>query len=191
MANGTIPYDRARLDWRGCLCALPKDGELVRIVADASKRKNPLVLPVILFAIETGMRRGEIFAMRWQDIDFGSRCLLIPETKNGCPREIPLSDKAWEILQVLDRRSKGVFPISANLFCLTWKRIIKRLGIRNLRFHDLRHEAISSFFEKGLNIPEVATISGHKDWRMLKVYTQPRAEDIQKKLNAVSWYTNR
>ena len=160
-----------------------KDGELVRIVADASKRKNPLVLPIILFAIETGMRRGEILAMRWRDVDFGSGCLLIPETKNGYPREIPLTDKAWEIIEGLDRRTAFVFPISANCFRLTWLRIIKRLGIRNLRFHDMRHEAISSFFEKGLNIPEVASISGHKDWRMLKVYTQPKAQDIRKKLN--------
>ena len=64
--------------------------------------------------------------------------------------------------------------------------MVERLGIRNLRLHDMRHEAISSFFEKGLNIPEVASISGHKDWRMLKVYTQPKAQDIRNKLNASS-----
>jgi integrase len=58
----------------------------------------------------------------------------------------------------------------------------RRVGIENLRFHDLRHEAISRFFERGLSVPEVALISGHNDLRMLYRYTHLRADDIAKKL---------
>ena len=57
-----------------------------------------------------------------------------------------------------------------------------RHGIEGLRFHDLRHEATSRFFEKGLNIMEVASITGHKDLRMLRRYTHLKAEDLAKKL---------
>ena len=79
---------------------------------------------------------------------------------------------------------------------MAWKRLVKRARLENLRFHDLRHEAISRFlrgtslrheaisrfFERDLNVPEVALISGHRDPRMLFRYTHPRAEDIAAKL---------
>jgi len=63
-----------------------------------------------------------------------------------------------------------------------WNRVCKRAGLIDLRFHDLRHEATSRFFEKGLNVMEVAAITGHKDLRMLQRYTHLRAEDLAKKL---------
>jgi integrase len=75
-----------------------------------------------------------------------------------------------------------VFPISANAVRLAWKRARDKAGISDLRFHDLRHEAISRFFEMGLSVPEVALISGHKDPRMLFRYTQLRAENVAAKL---------
>jgi integrase len=67
-------------------------------------------------------------------------------------------------------------------FRQAWDRLIKRAGISNLRFHDLRHEAISRFFELGLSIPEVALISGHRDFKMLFRYTHLRPADVAKKL---------
>ena len=64
-----------------------------------------------------------------------------------------------------------------------WDRLVRRAGIKNLKFHDLRHEAISRFFESGLNLPEVSLISGHKDPRMLFRYTHPHFCEIMKKFN--------
>ena len=61
-------------------------------------------------------------------------------------------------------------------------RAIRRAVIENLRFHDLRHEATTRLFEKGLNIMEVASITGHKDLRMLRRYTHLKAEDLARKL---------
>ena len=63
-----------------------------------------------------------------------------------------------------------------------WKRLVKKQQLQNLHFHDLRHEATSRFFEKGLNVVEVASITGHKDLRMLQRYTHLKAEDLAKKL---------
>ena len=79
-------------------------------------------------------------------------------------------------------RVERVLPITENAAKMAWKRLVKRARLESLRFHDLRHEAISRFFEKGLNVPEVALISGHRDPRMLFRYTHPRAEDIAVKL---------
>jgi integrase len=74
-----------------------------------------------------------------------------------------------------------LFP--ANAFRLAWDRLKRRAGVSGLRFHDLRHEAVSRFFEKGLNVPEVAMISGHRDPRMLFRYTHPKAEEVAAKLS--------
>ena len=76
------------------------------------------------------------------------------------------------------------FPVTPNGFRMAWDRLRSRSGLIDLRFHDLRHEAISRFFELGLNIPEVAVISGHKDPRMLFRYTHLRAADLVDKLVA-------
>jgi len=161
-----------------------QNGELELIIEDAKGRKNPLILPIILFAIETGMRRGEILNMQWRHVDLRSHVLTIPDTKNGTPRKIPLTEKAMGVLESLDPVKEHVFPITANALKLTWDRMQARIGVQDLHFHDLRHEAISLLFEKGLNTPEVASISGHKDWRMLAVYTNPKPENILKKLAA-------
>ena len=75
-----------------------------------------------------------------------------------------------------------VFPIRYDALKTAWNRACKRAGIGNLRFHHLRHEATSRFFEKGLNVMEVATITGHRNLRMLQWYTHLRAEDLAKKL---------
>lgn len=64
----------------------------------------------------------------------------------------------------------------------SYMRAIRRAGIKDLRFHDLRHEATTRLFEKGLNIMEVASITGHKDLRMLRRYTHLKAEDLARKL---------
>lgn len=138
---------------------------------------------IITLAIETGMRRGEIVALRWDDINFIKRTALLRETKNGDNRTIPLSSTAIGVLQGLPRDHSGrVFPVRSDSVGMAFRRITARAGLENLRFHDLRHEAASRFFERGLGIMEVSTITGHKDLAMLKRYTHLKAEDIAKKL---------
>jgi integrase len=130
------------------------------------------------------MRRGELLGVEWPDIDTERRTLTVTRAKNGDPRTIPLSRKAVDILSALKRTDakQRIFPMSANAVKLAWKRIAQRAQLDDLHLHDLRHEAISRFFEKGLNIAEVALISGHKDPRMLFRYTHLRAEELAKKL---------
>ena len=157
--------------------------ELQRLISASSKTRNTHVLPMIMFAIETGMRRGEILGLEWTLVNFNKRVALLPMTKNGTSREVPLSSKAIAILEEQMVKLNHVpFPTTDNAFRLAWDRLRKRAGISDLKFHDLRHEAISRFIEKGLSISEVATISGHKDPKMLFRYTHLKAEVIAAKL---------
>ena len=135
--------------------------------------------PLITWAIETAMRRGEIAAMRWDHLDRKARVLLIPETKTGTPRRVPLSTAALGVLDGLPRRLDGkVWGMRPDSISQAFERVCKAAGIEGLTFHDLRHEATSRLFEKGLGLMEVASITGHKTMQMLKRYTHLRAEDL-------------
>ena len=168
--------------------------EWLSLMEAVKGRRNPLIGQVIQFALATGMRRGEVLSLIWSNLDLENRVALLPITKNGEARRVPLSSMAMEVLAerlkaaertpewLLDASCERVFPVSANAIRLAWGRIREAAGIKSLRFHDLRHEAISRFFELGLSVPEVALISGHKDARMLFRYTHLRAEDVALKL---------
>ncbi len=135
--------------------------------------------PLITWAIETAMRRGEIAAMRWDHLDRRARVLLIPETKTGTPRRVPLSTAALGVLDQLPRRLDGrVWGMRPDSISQAFERVCGVAKIEGLTFHDLRHEATSRLFEKGLGLMEVASITGHKTMQMLKRYTHLRAEDL-------------
>ncbi len=138
----------------------------------------------VILALETAMRQGEIGGLTWKDVHLKKRIVHLSTTKNGEVRSVPLSSLAIKTLQDLPRRIDGSvlgFQCSHSITNV-FRRARTRAGIKDLRFHDLRHEATSRLFEKGLNIMEVATITGHKDLRMLRRYTHLRAEDLAKKL---------
>ena len=148
----------------------------------------------IIIAIETAMRRGEILGIKKSHIDFQNRTLLIPDTKTDRPRSIPLSTRAIKALREQLRTYQGyiggvvslhetpLFSYSPRGLSGEFLKLCRRLGIEDLHFHDLRHEATSRFFEKGLNPVEVATITGHKDTKILMRYTHLRAEDLVERL---------
>jgi integrase len=161
-----------------------KESEWEKLMGAAHQSRNPILLSVIKFAVLTGLRRGELLAARWDDVDWQQRALVVRLTKNGHPRTLPLTTECLNLLNVLPKREERVFPISGNAVRLAWTRLCKRAGIANLHFHDLRHEAISRFFEKGLTVPEVALLSGHKDMRMLLRYSHAMRSRVLEKLDA-------
>ena len=148
-----------------------KKGEYEALREAVQHSKNPITWPIIEFAIETAMRRSEILSLRWENIDREYTMATLRDTKNGLKREVPLTKKAKQVIRSLPEQGEYVFPASDCAVRHAWERLVRRAGIKNLRFHDLRHEAVSRFFELGLSVPEVALISGHKDYRMLARYT--------------------
>ncbi len=147
--------------------------------------RSPYMRPLAELAIETAMRQGELLALTWRDIDLRKRVACLTDTKNGEPRDVPLSNRAVVILTALPRQIEGtspVFPLKKSNVIHTFHDACVTAGIENLRFHDLRHEAVSRLFKLGLNPMEVAAISGHKTLQMLKRYTHLKAEDLALKL---------
>lgn len=124
-------------------------GEWEKLLNAARAARNPFVEPIIRLARETGMRRGELLDIERKHVDVERRSLNIPMTKNGHARTIPLTLQAIAILRQHQRDGR-LFPITRNAFRLAWERVRQRAGVQDLRFHDLRHEAISRLFELGL-----------------------------------------
>jgi integrase len=158
-------------------------GEETRLFEACREARNPWLLPIVQLALETAMRQGELIRLRWEHIDLNRRTAHLPDTKNGESRTVPLSTTAVRVLRALPRSLHGqVFPgVTTEAIKRAHIRAVRRAGIEDLRFHDLRHEATTRLFEKGLNIMEVASITGHKDLRMLRRYTHLKAEDLARK----------
>jgi len=160
----------------------PREDRL--ILRYAHQHSNQELYSIIVLALETAMRQGEILGLRWEDINFKTRVAHLPITKNGAKRDVPLSLRARDALMRLGVKPAGkVFGYSANGLKSTWRFMMQRLEIGDLHFHDLRHEACSRLFELGtLDVMEVAAISGHKSLAMLKRYTHLKAQRLVKKL---------
>lgn len=157
----------------------------------SNRQRNGYLPLVIQFALETAMRQGEILALRWGQVDLERASLTVLESKNGYSRVIPVTNTAASVLmQARELSGAGdnpepdtmVFPVEANAVKLSWQRLLKRCGITDLHFHDLRHEAISRLFELGLTVPEVASISGHRDMTMLMRYAHANQTRVRAKL---------
>lgn len=162
--------------------------------------RNSIMNPLFRFALETAMRQGEIVVLRWENVDLQKRTAKLDMTKNGERRTVPLSSAALAILQELPRTEDRAFPVSSEAVKRSWIRSVVRARtiyeadcvangveadrrfLRDLHFHDLRHEAISRLAEKLPNLIELSAVTGHKDLRMLKRYYHPRPEDLARKL---------
>lgn len=157
-----------------------------RLLEAARKSRSHTIEPMIVLALETAARRAELVSMKWKHIDLISRTWFLPETKNGTSRTIPLSTKSVTVLKTLKKEpvriDDKVFGVKSQSVTQAFVRCCKTAKIEGLRFHDLRHEATSRLFEKGLNMMEVASITGHKDLKMLRRYTHLQAEDLALKL---------
>jgi integrase len=163
-----------------------KAGEEDRLLSACDRGRTPLMKPLIILAIETAMRRGEMLDLQWQHVDL-VRCVAhLPLTKNGDSRDIPLSRRAVAILKELkadkSRDAERVFPVTGNSIRLAFEHLRVRAEMNDFHFHDLRHEGISRLFELGLNIAEVSAISGHRELKMLMRYTHLRAVDLVSRL---------
>lgn len=160
-----------------------EDDEQVKVWVELKASRNPWIYPMAQLAVECGARQGELLKLEWRNVDLQKRTARLVDTKNGVNRDTPLSSLAAAVLADLPISIGGrVFPTTQTAVVQAWKRACARAGVVGLRFHDLRHEAASRLFEKGLDIMEVAAITGHKDLQTLKGYTHLKAEDLARKL---------
>jgi len=148
-----------------------------------SNTQSPYLPSLIRLALLTAMRRSELIKLTWQDIDWAKHLIHLKDTKNGENRQVPIFNQVKVLLQEIEKGDGQLFPIKEHAVSVAFRRAVKRSGLANISFHTLRHEAITRFFEKGLSIPEVASISGHKSWAMLRRYTHLQSKALIIKLN--------
>lgn len=148
--------------------------------------RSRYLLPMVQLAVATAMRKGELLSLKWTDIHWNSQhCIITGKTGK---RQVPLSKEAISILRDLfqltgQHSSRRVLGVNDNQFRLAWQRLKKKTGLEDFHFHDLRHESISRYMERGdLTIQEVATISGHKTLNMLWKYTHLQKSSLAARL---------
>ncbi len=172
-------------------------GEEQALLAECDAASNPMLGWIVRLALHTGMRAGEIQSLRCHQVDLERRVIRLDKTKNGSARSVPLIEPAVDVLRAAVAHE--IRPADTDLvfwgepgrdgqrrpfeFNPAWRRARQRAGITGLRFHDLRHEAVSRLVELGLGDQEVAAISGHKSMQMLRRYTHLRAEDLVERLD--------
>ena len=170
-----------------------------RLLEACDSHSNPLLGWLVRLALHTGMRQGEILSLTRDQVNLERRIVRLTETKNGGARTVPLNRAATTVLE--SALAYGARPIDTPLiffgergrdgrrrsYCFhqAWSHALRRAEITGLRFHDLRHEAVSRFVEAGLSDQEVAAISGHRSMQTLKRYTHLRAEALVVKLDKI------
>lgn len=146
-------------------------------------RRSPWPLVATQLALETAMRRGEMLALRWENVNLDARTALLPVTKNGQARTVPLSSQAVAILGGLPGPRQGsVINISPATLHQAFYRAVRRADLHDLKFHDLRHTAATRMATKLPNVIELAAVTGHQTVQMLRRYYHPDATALAHKL---------
>lgn len=167
-----------------------REGEEAKLMEAIRTARNQYLHATVVLALETAMRQAEIVNLKWEFVDITRRRIHLVvskdfSTKNGSGRVIPLSTKAVEVLQGLGPLTTGrVFPdLTTEALKRAFIRATKRAGLDDFHFHDLRHEATSRLFEKGLNIAEVRGITGHKSLSSLERYVHMDTSKLAERLD--------
>lgn len=168
-----------------------KEREVLLAACKDSKWDHLYLL--VLMAITTGARLGELLRLRWKDIQFPERRGYVPHTKNGEPRVLPLVPNVTKILQKLTRPLDGdvlIFcsasdPKNPFEFRKHWNKAIQSSGIENFRFHDLRHTCASYLAQNGATLIQIADVLGHKQLEVTKRYSHLCADHKQTLIDRV------
>jgi integrase len=162
---------------RGRVRYLSDDERAALLEACRKSEYRPLYL-IVLFALTTGMRRGELFGLRWSDVDLDRRVAILHNTKNGDRRSVPVVPEVAEMLREhgkvrrLDSdlifASEGAADVW--LFDKAWYPALKAAKIKDFRFHDLRHSCASYLAMSGATTAEIAAVLGHRTLQMVKRY---------------------
>lgn len=154
------------------------------------------IKPIVIMALNTGMRRGEILNLKWSDIDMDSRTITLRRTKNNEIRMIPINKELHNVLVSLGQQTDGnyVFPNSDGKpygdIKTGFKGALRRAGIKNFRFHDLRHTFASRLVMAGVDIRTVQELMGHKDIRMTMRYSHLSDRNLREAVDKLNFSGN-
>ena len=180
--------------------SLPENNERTRFLSEAERKRlfdscrashwDKLYL-IVLLAITTGARKGELTKLRWNDIDFERRTAYVATTKNGQPKVLPLTDSVIRELQLFDTKDSSLIFASkvkeevAYCFTKPWRKALEDAEIEDFRFHDLRHSCASYLAQSGASLLEIADVLGHKQISVTKRYAHLCIEHKSSLINRV------
>jgi integrase len=157
------------------------DEERIALLEQCKRSRNSYLYTIIVLALTTGGRRGEILNLKWSDIDLSRERVIFRDTKNTDTRSVPLAQSALDVLQIYTAKTKSiqyskalVFPnrvqTKSILIRSTFENAVRRANIDDFRFHDLRHTFASYLTMNGASLLEIAELLGHKTLAMVKRY---------------------
>jgi integrase len=157
--------------------------ELTAIKSKLAKRFRGHGPALLDFCLWTCMRIGEVCRITWDDLNIENRTVLVrdrkhPTRKFGNHQHVPLLQGSFELLLTLPRQDKRIWPLNPMYVSKVFHDSAVKAGVLDVVLHDLRHEGITRMFEAGFQIHEVALVSGHRDWKMLRRYTHVRPESL-------------
>ena len=148
----------------------------------------PYLRPIVELAMHTGMRRSEILALHWGDVDFRRRTITLTHTKNNERRVIPVNDTVTTVLKAWPRSvsTDGLFPgLNGPMVTRAFWRACRKACVPNLRLHDLRHTFASYLAMGGFNLRTIQQLLGHKDLRMTSRYSHLSADHLQQAVESL------
>ena len=163
------------------------DTERARLLAECKKSEQEELYPLVVLALSTGMRRGELMALNWRSVDMERRAVHILDSKNGSARTVPLTEAAYDCLLSI---WEGSGPVFHSKMRSAWEQALVRAGLDDFRFHDLRHTCASYMSQAGVDARTIAEVLGHKTLQMamkyahLNIQAQRTALD---KMDTIMW----
>lgn len=170
------------------------DDERVALLKACQESTNTYLYPVVVLALSTGMRQGELMGLRWEDVDLVKGRIILYQTKNGERRAVPLRGLALELLRALKvtgQRDLGLLfpgqnPLEPIDLRFPWEKALKSSNINNFRFHDCRHCCASYLLMNNASLAEIAEVLGHKTLAMVKRYahlSEAHAAGVVERMN--------
>jgi integrase len=143
---------------------------------------------IVLFALHSGMRMGEILSLLWADIDLTQKTILVRQSKNGLPRSVPMNRVIFDLLSSKEKRQplERVFPVNKNTLSKTFHSVCQELGIEDFRFHDLRHSFSTRLSQSGCNVFQIMSLLGHKSISMTARYSHFNTESLRSVVNQLA-----
>ena len=139
---------------------------------------------IILFALHSGMRMGEILNLTWSDIDLTQKTILVRQSKNNTPRSIPMNKVIVSLISSREKGNEGkLFPINKSTLSKAFHLLCQELGIKDFRFHDLRHSFSTRLSQSGCNVFQIMALMGHRSVSMTSRYAHHNVDSLRSVVN--------
>lgn len=174
---------------------MPEEETRLLQAVQASKKAKHLE-PVIVTALATGMRKGEVLGLKWSNVDFANRLIVVEGTKSGYIRKIPMNAKLTETLTHVRRKNQGEYVFADRKgnpfksFRSAWEHALQKAGIEDLTFHSLRHTFGTRLGMAGVDIKTIQELMGHRDIKMTMRYSHPTPKHKRKAVELLDGVTS-